>query len=433
MDNRSRHHQGNTWEIVFSWVVILLFAISVAVGCFKHLRPALEDYGSWGISDWLINYEGGFVRRGLLGQLLLELEKVHLYDERIAITLISVVFSLVVLFILLRIFKKQGWSLLIIPTGLCLGYIFMNYWGRRDMLSLTMTFIIFVVYRKAASRPRQWLPWTGFHVLSVLQILIHEASFFYTFPILMLYDFYRMRSQRHTVGASLGWCLLHFMPVLMTMGLVCLFKGDQQMAETVWASWGTVINTYQPGTAASEIGLSVRALGWNAGETFFNHLYTGYIGCHAPQWWRLPIALLNLPVTYFLLTRLDSVKTGIYPQRAMNHVTMSDIVLVQFVALLPMYTVLSCDWGRTLPYLVISSVFFFHIFKKEEPLFSRRLSKVSGRLQRGISAIRPRHLAVAYILLVLLAPIPRYYAPFDTINTFQQKFCTEFLHLIHHS
>lgn len=419
-------------EVFSSWLVLLLFACSVGIGCFKHLRPSLEDFQSWGISDWLINYEGGFVRRGLLGQLLLELEKIHLYDVRIAITVICVVFSLVVLFILLRIFKKQGWSLLIIPTGLCLGYIFMNYWGRRDMLSLTMTFVIFLTYRAAVTRPRGWLPWTAFHLLSVLQILIHEASFFYTFPILMLYDFYRLRAQRHTVGASLGWCLLHFMPVLMTMGLVCLFKGDQQMAESVWASWGAVFDTYQPGKAEAEVGLSVRALGWNAMETFYNHLYTGYVGCHDPRLWRIPLALINLPITYFLLTRLDSVRTGVYPQRAMSHAIMSDIVLVQFVALLPMYTVLSCDWGRTLPYLVISSVFFFHLFKQEQPLFSRRLSMVSARLQNGISAIKPCHLATVYILLVLLAPIPRYYAPLDTINTFQQKFCTEFLHLINH-
>ncbi len=431
MDSSRRHIDRCRGEIISSWLVLLLFAVSIVIGCIKHLKPSLEGFQSWGISDWLINYEGGFVRRGLLGQLLIELEKIHLYDVRIAITLICVVFSLVILFILLQVFKKQGWSLLIIPTGLCLGFIFMNYWGRRDMLSLTMTFVIFYIYKMAVSRPRGWLPWGTFHLLSVLQILIHEASFFYTFPILMLHNFYRLRSQHHTVGASTGWCLLHFMPVLMTMGLVCLFKGDQQMAESVWASWAAVFNTYQP-KASAEIGLSVKALGWDAMETFYNHFYTGYIGCHAPRLWRIPLALLNLPITYLLVTRLNSVKTGIYPQRAMNHTAMSDIVLVQFFALLPMYTVLSCDWGRTLPYLVISSVFFFHLFNQERPLFSRRLSRVSARLQDGISAIKPKHLAIAYILLVLLAPIPRYYAPLDTTNTFQQRFQVELLRLINH-
>lgn len=116
----------------------------------------------------------------------------------------------------------------------------------------------------------------------------------------------------------------------------------------------------------------------------------------------------------------------------MNHTMMSDIALVQFVALLPMYTVLSCDWGRTLPYLVISSVFFYHLFKQEAPLFSRRLNCISSRLQAIISGNRILTLPAIYILLVLLIPIPRYHIPFDSLNTFQQRFQIELLRFINH-
>ena len=180
------------------------------------------------------------------------------------------------------------------------------------------------------------------------------------------------------------------------------------------------------------MGKSVEALAWDARETFGNHLYTSYLGCFHPSLWGIPLTLFNLLATYYLLTRANSVKTGIYPQRGMSHATMSDIVLVQFIALLPMYTVLSCDWGRTLPYLVISSVFFYYLFKQEAPLFSRHLNRLSTRLQDAICAIKPLNLPAVYILLVLLTPIPRYHVPFDTVNTFQQKFWTEILHYINH-
>ena len=173
-------------EIVFSWMVMALFGGSIVLGCLKNFRPSGFDYLSYEVSDWLINYEGGFVRRGLIGQMLLELEKLHLYDVRLAIALMIAVCSVAILWILIRIFKREGWSLLIIPIGLCLGYTFFNIWGRRDLLTLTMTFLIFLSYRKAISGSRQWLPWCAFHMLSVLQILIHEAAFFYTFPIMML-------------------------------------------------------------------------------------------------------------------------------------------------------------------------------------------------------------------------------------------------------
>ena len=47
-----------------SFIIILLFAffISVVNGYSK---------GSWNITEFLINYQGGFVRRGLLGEIIL--------------------------------------------------------------------------------------------------------------------------------------------------------------------------------------------------------------------------------------------------------------------------------------------------------------------------------------------------------------------------
>lgn len=431
MESSRRNTTGCRGEVVFSWMVMALFGGSIVLGCLKNFRPLGFDFKSYEVSDWLVNYEGGFVRRGLIGQVLMELEKLHLYDVRLAIAAIIAVCSVAILWILVRIFRREGWSLLIIPTGLCLGYTFLNIWGRRDLLSLTMTFFIFLSYRNAVSRQRNWLSWGAFQILSILQILIHEASFFYTFPILMLYEFHRLRTRQHSVATCVAKCLLPFLPMLVTMAVACIFKGDRQIAEVIWASWGKMFSAFQP-EAINQMGQSIEALGWDASETFGNHLYTSYLGCFHPSYWGIPLTLFNLLATYYLLTRVNSVKTGIYPQRAMSHVTMSDIVLIQFVALLPMYTVLSCDWGRTLPYLVISSVFFYHIFKQEEPLFSYRLTRVSTRLQDAISGFKPLNLPAVYILLVLLVPIPRYHVPFDSLNTFQQKLWTELLHVINH-
>ena len=426
----SQHNDTSPAAVVCSWLVVALFSGSVIMGCFKNFRPRGFDFLSYELSDWLVNYEGGFVRRGLLGQVLLELEKLHLYDVRLAIALIIAISSLAILWMMVRIFKKEGWSLLIIPTGLCLGYTFMNVWGRRDLLSLAMTFLIFLSYKRGlASRPRRWLPWIMFHLLSVLQLLIHEASFFYTFPILMLHDFHRQRMGKRPVATSVAKCMLRFLPELLTMGIVCVFKGDQHIAQAIWASWSSVFNAFQP-HALSQLGESVAALGWDARETFGNHLYTSYLGCYHPTWWGIPLTLFNLVATYFLLTRVDNVKAGIYPPRAMNHAAMSDIALVQFTALLPMYTILSCDWGRTLPYLVITAIFFYHLFKQDAPLFSRRLNGFSSRLQGAITGHRVLTRPAVYILLVLLTPIPRYHVPFDSLNTFQQKFQIELTHLI---
>ena len=67
-----------------------LTIVFIAIICFKALYSFIyiPDYESYQISDWMINNEGGFVRRGLIGQLqtfvpsfLYDNIIVHSYDK----------------------------------------------------------------------------------------------------------------------------------------------------------------------------------------------------------------------------------------------------------------------------------------------------------------------------------------------------------------
>ena len=85
--------RGICCKRIFAWFVFLLFIrflIDRLRGGYSIiLGKSTIDYYSFDISDWLINYESGFIRRGIMGQILWEIEQLHLYDVRIAITLIS--------------------------------------------------------------------------------------------------------------------------------------------------------------------------------------------------------------------------------------------------------------------------------------------------------------------------------------------------------
>ena len=72
-------------------------------------------YSSFEVSDWLINYEGGFVRRGLIGQLLFFLYQIHPYPVRFAILFICVLGFVTICWLLIRILKKEGMSIFILP------------------------------------------------------------------------------------------------------------------------------------------------------------------------------------------------------------------------------------------------------------------------------------------------------------------------------
>ena len=423
-----RGHQLNNrsnYEKAFSWFVFLLFCVATCLNSFGKLLQAyslLPGYQSWEISEWLINYEGGFVRRGLFGQLLWSIEQWFPYDIRVAVIGICIITSAIFLYIIFRVFKKEGWALLIIPTGFCLGFTLFNLWGRRDYISLMLMFALFLLFRHVLSHPRKWLGWVAFYVLSALQLLIHEASFFYTVPILMLYGFHHLLGQRQSVAKSLCTCILQFLPVILVMAAVCIFKGNENVAQVIWDSWAPVIGRYQADT--SSMGWGVSALTWSPELIFPSHFSTSLMGDVSPAVWRIPLVIFNLLTAYYLVTRLNAVDMGLYRPKPMNHVLMSNVALIQFIAMLPMFTVLSCDWGRTIPYWVISSCLFYYVFKQEPVSFASYLTKTSSRIQGWISNSKVLSSPFTYILLVLLAPVPTYNAPLDHINTFQQRFFT---------
>lgn len=419
-------------ELLFSWFVFLLFfffSCKTSWERFENCGLFNPSYQSWEISEWLINYQGGFVRRGIIGQLLWTLEQWFPFDVRVAITVLCIISTLIILYVIVRIFMKQGWALLIIPTGFGLGFTMFSTWARRDYLSLLLTCGLFMLFRQAITHPRKWQGWTAFYLVSALQLLIHEASFFYTFPILMLYCYYHCRGRQESVSRSAATCLLRFLPVLLVMALVCVFKGNEETVRSVWASWEPVISNYQ--TDAATIGNGVGALGWDAKTILPYHLVTSLIGHDNPAAWRIPLVLFNLLAGYFLLTRLNAVNMGLYRPQPMNHILMSNVAVIQFIALLPMFTILSCDWGRTIPYWIISSFFFYHTFKGGQVAFTPLLSRMSTAVQQFITGNRFLRSPYTYIMLVLLAPVPSYFAPLDHINTIQQRICLWSADIIH--
>lgn len=411
------------FEFILAWLVFLLFirVLYDRLTAFYHILIDTSniDYRDFEISDWLINYEGGFVRRGLIGQILLNMEQIHLYDVRLAISIICLTTSIVLLLLIVRIFKEEGWSFLILPTGFIFGFTLFRLGGRRDLLSFLLTYIIFLLFRKVVSRSgNKVVWWILFYAVSVLQILVHEASFFYTFPILMLFLFQKQRNFPFIRNCMS--CLLRFMPILLAMAVVCIFKGDSNTAIIIWNSWGDVFTHFPCDCNLTVIGDGVNALTWGAQETFINHLTASYIGTHSPSYFHIPIAIFNLFAAYYLASRINAIDMGFYKNKVMDKVYMSNVLLIQFIAMIPMFTVLSCDWGRTIPYWILTSLFFYHLFKEDRIESLPFLTGISYKAQNQISSNTVLYNNYTYIILVLVTPIPFACAPFDYSNTFQQ-------------
>ena len=56
--------------------ILLPYFLYLSLGCIFFLVFHINEFPiKYVFTDWLINYEGGFVRRGLLGQIIFEISK----------------------------------------------------------------------------------------------------------------------------------------------------------------------------------------------------------------------------------------------------------------------------------------------------------------------------------------------------------------------
>ena len=56
--------------------ILSTYFLYLIIGCIFYLTFHISEFpNKYTFTDWLINYEGGFVRRGLLGQIIFNLSK----------------------------------------------------------------------------------------------------------------------------------------------------------------------------------------------------------------------------------------------------------------------------------------------------------------------------------------------------------------------
>ena len=390
------------------------------------------NYCEWGISEWLINYQGGFVRRGLFGQGLFLLYQLHPFNLRFALLTISVLTSFLFLILIVRIFIRRGWSMAILPLGCCFFFTFLSIAQRKDFILLLLTYAVFTIYKHYLTR-KSVCSFILLAFLSVLLILIHEAAFFFCFPIMALYTW----AYGRRASVSLSWHVrqwLAFVPAVCALAFITIFKGNGNAAQAIWMSWGDAFRAFPDGanSLSSQLcymGYSVEALSWSLHRAMEIHLSLNFFGYYPIRQPYLIIVCVPLWIGmfacyYYLVTRLNTVDIFAYRKSANVADEVSNTLLAQFVFMLPLFTVLSCDFGRTLPYWVFSSLMAVDCFGK---LSIKRLEWVSLWCQKPLRRRFFNH-PLTYTLAVLIAPLIFASSP---INSYQMRLLTTFIrHII---
>ena len=374
-------------------VTVMLLAVIIFMALHTVLYPF--DYLRYEVSDWLINYQGGFVRRGLIGELLLQLEHIRPYNVRHAILGIEIISYILFFAVTFRIFTKHGWSLLAAMFPVACVTISMGCY-RRDFMMLCLCALTFYIFFKYLKRKRkQLLVWSI--VVMSLSIIVYEPVFFVLVPVLVL-QYWNACDERKWLKTALV-----FTPPVACMLLSCVYSGNGAQADAIWQSWMPymTVDGYNP---ADGMGGAVKFLKLNNTDVFRIHLESSF-GDNVPL--SIITIMIVIMLAYFLCTYIPQIDNKNKDFTCNEHKNeLGQILLFQLLMQLPLFTILSTDYGRTLPMSLYTSFFLFH-FSTEKGIqinVTRPLKEISDKIINLIGRIPLFSNPYFYILVVLVFP-----------------------------
>lgn len=353
------------------------------------------------------------MRRGLFGELLYRFSLfTHLSYLWIIIPVCIGSFIFVLFFFLRKLHQQnEKWWIALSPflCGLS-GFVI-----RKDFLQMALLIGILYAVKHIIENGRHKELFRGLVlVLCFLELFMHEAFFFWGIPIVAVL---MMR------GHKLNWAnVVIFLSIIVLFAILCVFKGDAHVAFSIAQSWNKLVGSDIIHGGVNTIG----SLGWETGNTFAKHLWINFYNENLEGWSGIFFRPLMLVVSYYFITNFFGVFSlakrgelgewsGTDSEKRNN---IGAIYLFLIVCMLPMFTVLSCDYGRLYQYGCMVAVAVYLIFPQNllHTLFPRWYMNIISGINRRMSNFLQPSVGLMIIILLFVAPAPAGFYIFYAIN-----------------
>ena len=167
-----------------------LFILILFVLTFEIIRfyDYVENYSQWQYSDWLINYQGGLVRRGFIGQLLYLFHKITKTDLDLIIFLFFIFLYLFISYFLIKSVKYieniiENFLIFLSPGFFIYPVMNSGIIGRKDILIISI--IVFFVFLEKKIINRYLFP--SFLLSLAILCFSHSGFLFYSQYLFFLF------------------------------------------------------------------------------------------------------------------------------------------------------------------------------------------------------------------------------------------------------
>lgn len=380
---------------LYKSVSVLMLLYMFAGLCYTFLIP--QNYNNFSYTEFLINFEGGFVRRGLVGQGLFELIKLTGWNPYTVMQVFCGVVFIVVLSFFLYKFKQNNlnWWILFSPFlfGLTLYII------RKDYLCYAIMIMVLYLFR---DRKINSLKLFSGAILISFILFVHEGAFFYAVPV---FGLLLLSSSNSKIVSSTVLSV-----VLLLFLLLVFFKGNQEVADSIYKSWLPYIDNpaYEPC-----YWNSIGAIGWNTSDAikfhFLSNFYNEDIGAGG-FFFQIVFAITAY---YFIMNFLYVFRRKNSSFNEESRTLFSSVFLFVLICMIPMFLVLSCDKGRLYQYSVMTALSVFLIIPPDriKAMFPSRYLRFVKHLKGSLNKVIVPTKGVMLILLLMFAPEPFGFTP----------------------
>jgi len=385
----------NTAYMLFLLLLFLKFTTQIC---------STYSYESWVGSEWLINYQGGFVRRGFIGEILFFFAKHFNINLAWTIKIFCLLCYAAVSAFFINAFIKKSYSLYILPLCFFLGTHILDgmYWHKRDYMMFIFLIAILWVFTKINKTTVKFLI---INILLIVALQIHEVLGFFVIPFLFLLYFNEYGKKGILQSIALSFVFL--LPSICTFLLTLKYHGNLEIAQTIWNSWVAVANLNAAELTKYSHG-ALSAIALTCEYVFAIHLKINYLNSDRSVssivFWAMIIPLVYYIVTNALLVFRKN--ESIFTNR--DKTVLSSVLIFQLICLLPCFSVLSCDLGRIIFYWIASSFVIFLLISKEKiaNLFPAGYVRFIEKINRGLTNIlHPTKTTVALLMMFTGIPV----------------------------
>ena len=343
--------------------ILSTYFLYLILGSIFYLTFLIGEFpNKYTYTDWLINYEGGFVRRGLLGQIIFELSKFLNIKLQFILLFIQIAIYFIYFFLFYLLFLKRKinffWILIIFsPILLLYPLTELEALGRKDIFVISFFLIFSIINYKTLNRLI-----TSFILLFGLSCLIHEITIFYIFHYLFVLHLKNKFFNNQKIAKKHYLIFFVFLGVLLYLNL---FLHNFVIIENI-------VNSYNYDNFTSESG-SFSHISPSIDSVFlktFNNISIVTVVRYGF------VFLINtVPLFYFIKLK---------DEHANKYFKFNNIFFIILLLSIPLY-LLIFDWGRIIyinhNFFIIIVILIFNMNLIDEKYFQKKLDSLNQILK----------------------------------------------------